>query len=84
MTREEEYKCTILIIYESGKNFINMSKRRGLGKEQLGLLIDEYTELFYNVIMLCALRDDFISKDDYNELLGYVERLLYCLKECLE
>lgn len=83
MTRSEEYRSTILIIYEAGKNFIKMSKRHGLGKEQLDLLFDEYVELFY-VFMSCALRDDFISKDDYNELFDYVERLLYCLKEYCE
>jgi len=83
MTRREEYQTTILIIYESGKNFIKMSKKYGLGKEQLDLFVDEYTQ-FFNVIMLCALRDDFIRKDDYNELLDYVDRLLDYLKECLE
>lgn len=83
MTRREEYQSTILTIYESGKNFIKMSKKYGLGKEQLDFVVDEYTQ-FFNVIMLCALRDDFIRKDDYNELLDYIDRLLDYLKECLE
>jgi hypothetical protein len=83
MTRKEEYHCTILTIYASGKNFIEMSKKYGLGKEQLDLLIDSYLELF-DIIMLCALRDDFIIKNDYLNLLEYVNKLSGYLKECCE
>lgn len=83
MTRKEEYQCTILTIYVSGKNFIEMSKKYGLGKEQLDLLIDSYLELFV-IIMLCALRDDFIIKNDYLNLLEYVNKLSGYLKECYE
>ena len=83
MTRKEEYQCTILTIYVSGKNFIEMSKKYGLGKEHLDLLIDSYLELF-DIIMLCALRDDFIIKNDYLNLLEYVNKLSGYLKECLE
>lgn len=80
MTRKEEYHCTILTIYVSCKNFIEMSKNYGLGKEQLYLLIDSYLELF-DIIMLCALRDDFIIKNDYLDLLEYVNKLSGYLKE---
>lgn len=83
MTRKEEYQCTILTIYVSGKNFIEMSKKYGLGKEQLNLLVDSYLELF-DMIMLCALRDDFIIKNDYLNLLEYVNKLSGYLKECCE
>ena len=83
MTRKEEYHCTILTIYVSGKNFIAMSKNHGLGKEQLDLLIDSYLELF-DIIMLCALRDDFIIKNDYLYLLEYVNKLSGYLKEYCE
>ena len=83
MTRKEEYHCTILTIYVSGKNFIEMSKKYGLGKEQLDLLIDSYLELF-DIIMLCALRDDFIIKNDYLDLLEYVNKLSGYLKEYCE
>lgn len=38
MTRMEEYQTTILTIYVSGKNFIEMSKTYGLGKEYLEVL----------------------------------------------
>lgn len=83
MTRKEEYQCTILTIYVSGKIFIEMSKKYGLGKEQLDLLIDSYLELF-DIIMLCALRDDFIIKNDYLYLSEYVNKLSGYLKECCE
>ena len=83
MTRKEEYQCTILTIYVSGKNFIEMSKKYGLGKEQLNLLLDSYLELF-DIIMLCAIRDDFIIKNDYLCLLEYVNKLSGYLKECCE
>lgn len=83
MTREEEYRSTILIIYETVKNFIKMSKRRGLGKEQLVLLVDSFIELF-DIIMIYALRDDFIKYDNYDVLLDYVGKLSYYLKECIE
>lgn len=81
MTRVEEYRSTILIIYESGKNFIKMSKRYGLGKEYLEVLVNEFFELF-DILLLCAIRDDFIKADHYNELLDYVDRISNYLKEC--
>lgn len=83
MTRKDEYRSTILIIYESCKNFTKMSKRYGLGKEYLEVLINECFELF-DILLLCAIRDDFIKPDHYNELLDYVDRLSDYLKECLE
>ena len=83
MTRKEEYHCTILTNYAGGKNFIQMSKRYGLGKEQLNLLVDSYLELF-DMIMLCALRDDYITKNDYLELLEYSNKLSNYLKEYCE
>lgn len=52
-------------------------------KEQLDLLIDSYLELF-DIIMLYALRDDFIIKNDYLDLLEYVNKLPGYLKECCE
>ena len=81
MTRKEEYHCTILTNYVGGKNFIQMSKRYGLGKEQLNLLVDSYLELF-DMIMLCTLRDDYITKNDYLDLLEYSNKLSCYLKEC--
>lgn len=83
MTRREEYQTTILTIYESCKNFIKMSKRYGLRKEYLEVLVNEYFEL-YDILLLCAIRDDFITAGHYNELLDYVDKLSNYLKECLE
>lgn len=83
MTRKEEYCCAILINYVSGKNFIKTSKSYGLGKEKLDLLVDSYLELF-DMFMLCALRDDYITKNDYLGLLEYSNKLSNYLKECLE
>lgn len=74
MTREEEYRSTILIIYETDKNFIKMSKRRGLGKEYLELLVDSCIKSF-DAITTIASQDLFIDKDDCLELVVYANTL---------
>lgn len=83
MNRRGEYKCTILGTYHCAKDFIEWSKSYGFGKEQLDLLVDEYFNL-YDIFILCALRDDFINQDDYDELLATVDTILDYLKECCE
>lgn len=83
MTREEEYRSTILIIYESGKNFIKMSKRYGLGKQYLELISDRYTTLLDSIITI-ATQDVYINRSECLDLILYVDRLAHYLKEYIE
>lgn len=79
----EEYCSTILIIYESGKHFIKMSKRHGLGKQYLELISDRYTTLLDTIITI-ATQDDYINRSECLDLILYVDRLAHYLKECCE
>lgn len=83
MNRKEEYRSTILIIYESGKIFIKMSKRYGLGKQYLELISDRCTNLLDSIITI-ATQDDYINRSECLDLILYVDRLAHQLKECCE
>lgn len=81
MTRKEEYYCTITTIYVSARDFIKWSKYYyGLSLETL---CNAYIMLIDGIIHLAFL-DDVIRLDDFKELSMYADKLICCLKECLE
>lgn len=81
MTRKEEYRCTMLALYISGRDFIKSSRLYyGL---KLEVLCNSYIILF-DEILYCAFLDDFITLDVFKELSTYGDKLTRYLKECLE
>lgn len=81
MTRKEEYRCTISVLYRSGRDFIRSSK--DYYKLKYESLCDSYINLIYEIVY-CSFVDDFITLDDYKELSAYADKLTRYLKECLE
>lgn len=82
MTREEEYRSTILIIYESSRNFIKMSKRYGIGKQYLELISDRCTTLLDSIVTI-ATQDVYINRSECLDLILYVDRLAHYLRSIL-
>lgn len=81
MSRKEDYKYTILVIYSCASDFIKWSKLYGLRKNELELISDGCTNLF-DLIMTIASQDVYINKDECIELLLYANKLSNYLKEC--
>lgn len=83
MTREEEYRSTILGIYICVKNFMKWSKFNELRKNELELISDRCTNLLDSIITI-ATQDDYINRSECLDLILYVDRLAHYLKECCE
>lgn len=83
MTREEEYKNTILGIYICVKNFIRLSKLYGLRKNELELISDSCTTLLDSITSI-ATQDVYIDRSECLDLILYVNKLSNYLKECYE
>lgn len=83
MTREEEYRSTIIGIYICVKNFIKWSKLYGLRKNELELISDGCTNLL-DLITTIATQDVYINRSECLELILCVNKLSHYLKECYE
>lgn len=78
MTREEEYYCTIRLIYMSIRDFIQWSKTYGLTTE-LKPLVNRYITMI-DSIMNVASQDSFIDKDVCLDLLLYANKFTNYLR----
>lgn len=83
MTREEEYRSTILGIYICVKNFIKWSKFNELRKNELELISDSCTTLLDSITTI-ATQDAYINRSECLDLILYVDRLAHYLKEYIE
>lgn len=83
MTREEEYRSTILGIYICVKNFIKWSKFNELRKNELELISDSCTTLLDSITTI-ATQDVYINRSECLDLILYVDRLAHYLKEYIE
>lgn len=83
MTRKEEYKFTILGIYNCVENFIKWSKLSGLRKKELELISDRCTTLLDSITTI-ATQDVHVNRSECLDLILYVNKLSNYLKRYCE